>query len=1095
MRHHAVTLAQDVLERPYNATSFARLANELVNKLALQGTTIPVDSKRFEGVVLSARLVGTAQLTDHKALHVLSVELPRRHSVERARTLQRDFVARYLRAYLADAALVAFYTRGEGSWRLSLVTLDVNLGLTEGGTINTTIVVSPAKRYSFLVGPDEKVRTAEQQLLPLLANSSSVPTLQAVEAAFSVEVVSKQFFKDYAGQYENIKAHIRTLLDESPAKLAAFRAAGIDVASFTKRLLGQIVFLYFLQKKGWLGVRGGERWGSGPSDFLRQLIDGDIIPFRNFFNDLLEPLLYEALALKEGSPLYREAGFSMPFLNGGLFEPYKGYDWRSQPLAIPNQAFKNLLDVFDRYNFTVREDHPLEQEVAVDPEMLGKVFEQLIEENERHEMGAHYTPREIVHYMTQEVLVRYLCDVFALERSKTEVEQQALFSASVPIQDSLQFSGMYLSEKRAREFILTDEPLVLAANKKDVPRLARAVDEALARVKVLDPAIGSGAFPLGLINELVRAREALTPYTDDQERTSYDLKWHAITQSIYGADLDQGAVDIAKLRMWLSLVVDEDPTSLTDVHPLPNLEYKIVQGNSVLSMPNALEGRLHGIQEAKARYTILTDPAEKRAMRDQISAALPTDPTMEFDFRAVFSEVFDGPRSGFDICIGNPPYVRHEEIAHLKPHLKANTNDEFGTYESYAGQADLFVYFIERGVKCLRQGGILSYIVSNKWLRSAYGEDLKKFLERSTHLLDLINFGELPVFENAVTYPMILTVKRGTPKKQLFRYAPLSHLDLSALRAIIDEDASDLKGDALDNGIWTLVSKEEGATLNRVWEGSVPMHAFIDEEVYYGVKTGRNEAFVVDEETRDRLIREDESSHELLKPYVGGTDIRQYVVRETGNYLILARRGIDIDSYPAIKRHLETFRSRLEPRPPGVPNKGWLGRKPGAYKWYELQDAIDYHELFEKPKIMFPDMAAGNRFALDTNGLYPTNTGYFVPSDDPYLLAVLNSPVTMFVMQCSAAVYRGGYYRWFEQYVERLPIPEHVNPELRLKIAENVRELHAVLAHVSTGVTDPNRRAHFEARAQELNQHVNLLVYEAFGLTQEAINLIESRTS
>jgi hypothetical protein len=333
--------------------------------------------------------------------------------------------------------------------------------------------------------------------------------------------------------------------------------------------MGQIVFLYFLQKKGWLGVGRDEKgnyrlWGEGPKNFLRRLFDKEYTDYKNFFNDVLEPLFYEALATERRHDSYSRFNCKIPFLNGGLFEPINDYDWDETDILIDNAIFSEILDIFDRYNFTVKEDDPLDKEVAVDPEMLGKVFENLLPENLRKGKGAYYTPRPIVHYMCQESLINYLA---------TECE------GTVPKADIETFIR---KGESAIEFELAKEEGT-KSYKHQIPnsirKNAKLIDEKLTKIKICDPAIGSGAFPVGMLNEIVKARLVLDIYLKTNQ-TVYDIKRHCIQHSLYGVDIDSGAIDIAKLRLWLSLVVDEE--DYHSIKPLPNLDFKIMQGNSLM---------------------------------------------------------------------------------------------------------------------------------------------------------------------------------------------------------------------------------------------------------------------------------------------------------------------------------------------------------------------------------------------------------------------------------------------------------------------------------------------------------------------------------
>ena len=273
--------------------------------------------------------------------------------------------------------MIAYVHDEHTHWRFSMVRREPVVSFTEKGKLRLEKQLTPVRRFSFLVGPGESTHTPQQQLLPLLRDDLHDPTVQGLEQAFDIESVTKEFFEHYKKLFERFKAELERLATHAAPLKAEWAAKGIDSGDFAKKLLGQVVFLYFLQKKGWLGVESGAAWGSGSKDFLRKLFDSH--PYQNFFNDVLEPLFYAALATDRPDQFYAPLGSRIPFLNGGLFEPMQGYDWRGVDILLPNELFADLFSVFDLYNFTVREDEPLDKEVAVDPEMLGKVFENLLE--------------------------------------------------------------------------------------------------------------------------------------------------------------------------------------------------------------------------------------------------------------------------------------------------------------------------------------------------------------------------------------------------------------------------------------------------------------------------------------------------------------------------------------------------------------------------------------------------------------------------------------------------------------------------------------------------------------------------------------------
>jgi len=426
-KQQAQTLIRTTFENPFDKGRFTTLIKNLLNHIetasfTYQGNTIPL---AYQPYITSLERIGKYNDGEHQ-LDILIVKLKRETSLERARTMQRNFIAWYLNGsrggQLKDAALVAFVSPNEDDWRFSLVKMDYRFEEGKNGKTKVKEEFTPARRWSFLVGKNEASHTAQSRLWPILADDEHGPSLARLEEAFNIEKVTKEFFEKYHELYLRTKETLDEIVKTEAKINADFTAKGVETADFAKKLLGQIVFLYFLQKKGWFGVERDADWGSGSKHFLRQLFKGAHGKYKNFFNDILEPLFYEALRIdrRHDDDYYSRFNCKIPFLNGGLFDPINNYDWVHTDILLPDGLFSNqektkqgdtgdgILDIFDRYNFTVKEDEPLEKDVAVDPEMLGKVFENLLEVKDRKSKGTYYTPREIVHYMCQQSLINYL---------------------------------------------------------------------------------------------------------------------------------------------------------------------------------------------------------------------------------------------------------------------------------------------------------------------------------------------------------------------------------------------------------------------------------------------------------------------------------------------------------------------------------------------------------------------------------------------------------------------------------------------------------------------------------------------------------------
>lgn len=620
-RSQAIALVRETFSHGFDEARFAHFVRNLVNHLDESKKQIwTLKKAAFEDYVNHFSRLGTYTDPRGERIDVLTIFLRKETTLARGRVTLRNFVADYMTTGHGQgkaAIIAAFVSPLEDDWRFSFIKLDYTVETTPLGTVTERAQLTPARRYSYLVGEHENCHTAQKQFLALLQTDNADPTVGELEAAFSVEKVTKEFFDQYHTLFEKCRDSLDSFLNSVTAIKEEFDSRGITTDDFAKKLLGQIVFLYFLQKKGWFGVEQGQPWGSGRKDFIRHLFthrtDYAHVPLGrkrspNFFNDILEPLFYEALAAPrlDDDHYYSRFDCRIPFLNGGLFEPLYGYKWIETDILLPDTLFSNheasdeedigtgILDVFDRYNFTVNESEPLEKEVAVDPEMLGQVFENLLPENIRHASGTYYTPRVIVHYMCQHALLHYLAE----RASDIPKADLAVFLRLAERMADFEIKGTKAhADKRLPEVI---------------SRNATRLDSLLGSITVCDPAIGSGAFPVGMMHEIVRARMALTPVLDrsaqrsletkENTRSAYALKRHAIHHSLYGVDEDPGAVEIAKLRLWLSMVVDED--KISDIQPLPNLDYKIMQGNALLE-------EFDGIRLLDDRFLQAPEPARE----------------------------------------------------------------------------------------------------------------------------------------------------------------------------------------------------------------------------------------------------------------------------------------------------------------------------------------------------------------------------------------------------------------------------------------------------------------------------------------------------
>ena len=503
---------------------------------------------------------------------------------------------RMLANFNKKRALIFFVSQNPANYRLSLITIDLEL---KGKKIEK--LYSNPRRYSFLLGTEAKLGTIYDKLLKSksIFETKRVENFSDLKERFSVESVSKQFFKEYKILFEKIKETFKNIPNFNLIASKFPEANFLDL--FSRKLLGQIVFIYFLQRKRWLGGDpSNQEWKDGKTDFLRWAFKYCDKNNLNFFDNFLEKLFYKGLNQQEKSFEFNGMFIKVPFLNGGLFEKFYESD-ETLIFHPPNFLFSNkeetgILDVFDRYNFTIDENTFFEQEVAVDPEMLGKVFENLLPENLRKGKGAFYTPREIVAYMTRESLINYLLSNLQSARMEnSEKPENSQSDLEQKIRRLFEYKDYYISKKESEEYGKEFEKQFF-----EMLDIVEDGNNCLKKIKIVDPAVGSGAFPMGILLEIVSLREYIEKEFLDKKISVYELKKETIQNSIYGVDIDPGAVEIAKLRFWLSLVVDAEKPE-----PLPNLDYKIMQGNSLIE-------RFAGIDIGKSKEY------KRKAVREQI---------------------------------------------------------------------------------------------------------------------------------------------------------------------------------------------------------------------------------------------------------------------------------------------------------------------------------------------------------------------------------------------------------------------------------------------------------------------------------------------
>ncbi len=1101
---------KQVLNSRFDQEQFELFVRNLLNEFEprdnnYSGNLIP---EAFRDHIAHYKRIGKYTDPEGEPMDILIVQTRSVNKLERTRTALRNFVVRHLKNFDKYYALVAFYSKEDDGteWRLSLVKIDIEQERTEKGKIKAKEEIVPAKRFSFLVGENENAHTAQKQLLPLLVNDHSNPLIikekdgdGSVEGAFSIEKVTDEFYEQYKELYLK--------LTESASLTETLEKEGLDPVRFVKKLLGQIVFLYFLQKKGWLGVPMNQKMGQGSKRFLRDKFEDVLEKGGNYFNDFLRFLFYDALAKEhndEGIKYYnKRLGCKIPFLNGGLFEAdYE--NWDTLNLNIDNFLFSNpneknkagdkgtgILDVFDRYNFTIREDEPLEKEVAVDPEMLGKVFENLLDVTDRKSKGAFYTPREIVHYMCQESLIHYLDNTvnnYTESFQSLDSDQASLFGGSSDKKGNLKIEvenkgNIRVPKDDIEQFIrhghlvLEHETTVTGKGKEtgsykyklpeSIRKNAETLNKALAEIKICDPAIGSGAFPVGLLHEIVTARLVLNSFLQKEEYSAYNLKRHAIQESIYGVDIDPSAIDIARLRLWLSMIVDEEDYETIDA--LPNLDYKIVCGNSLIGMPESAMRDLkveEELEKLKEQFFHETEEVEKKALRNQInqkirqlldSAESFAGYNIDFDFKLFFSEVWHR-KDGFDVVIGNPPYYQIQKLARsqIQKDLQAQQ------YETFSRTGDIYELFYEKGYRILKPNGSLIFITSNKWMRAAYGKSTRQFLTTQANPLRIIDFGNVQNFATATVDTNILHFERSSNKKITLgsRIDNDFHPSTHSIQEYILTRAAPFSLTGGDE--WVIISPELLEIKRRVEKLGTPLKDW-DVRINYGVKTGLNEAFIIDKSTKDQLIKDDPKSGEVLWPMLRGKDIQKWVPNFKEFWLVGTHNGtsqieaIEIKNYPEIIKWLDSNEPKLSKRY----DKG--------RSRYHLRDC-SYWADFQMPKIIYPNMTKYMPFVYDKSVHYYSNDKSFIMVGESleYLCCFLNSELFKGIYGDNFPELQGGTRELRKVFMEKISVK---------KIEKNLSQFFEILIQYLLPSAKLQRGSLVDAFFNSLN---DAIIYELY---------------
>ena len=755
----------------------------------------------------------------------------------------------------------------------------------------------------------------------------------------------------------------------------------------------------------------------------------------------------------------------------------RGIEPYGQLMALQNGAnvYKRLTEIYynadDKYNsglfhFKQEKDRfeppdDLTLSLSIDDKILKDIFKSLYYPESPYEFSV--LPADILGQVYEQFLGKVI-HLTPGHRAKVEEKPEVRKAG-----------GVYYTPTYIVDYIVKNTVGKLLEGK--TPKTAE-------KLRILDPACGSGSFLIGAYQYLLdwhrdiyiedgaeKHAKGKNPKLYQRIRNEWRLttaeRKRILLNNIYGVDIDPQAVEVTKLSLLLKVLEGESDQTIKSSfklfheRALPDLGNNIKCGNSLIG-PDYYEGK----------QTSFLDTEE----RERVNA---------FDWEKEFPEIFQA--GGFDAVIGNPPYIRQEMIGDFKEYFQQH-------YKVYNGVADIYVYFIERGINFLNQNGFFSYIVANKWIRANYGMPLRKWL-KDQNIEEIVDFGDLPVFQKATTYPCVIRVVKNKSKKEL-RVTSVKTLSFRDLESYVANQYFTINPLKLDSKGWSLTDSNTQELLEKIKKAGVSLAEYVKGNIYRGVLTGLNEAFVIDAGTKRKLIAEDKKSKELIKPFLLGRDIKRYQPPESNNFLIFTRRGINIKDYPAINRYLSQYKESLLPKPKDWKGAEWKGRKPGNYQWYEIQDAVDYYEEFEKPKIIYPNICKKPEFTLDHTGFYTNQKCFIISYSDKYLLGILNSSVSNFLFNLLLPKLRGDFFEPSYVYFKDFPIRtikdndsvDMLKYNLMIQLVEQMLSLNKQLAAAKTD----HEKTLIQRQIDATDKQIDKLVYELYDLTPEEIAIVEN---
>lgn len=1215
-------IIDNLFENKFNLDNFKEFVANILNaKIANRAESKSI-FKAFFSYITSYQVISEYSDEEKNKIYVMVVKVKEDKDPIRARVKQREFIAKLLREWHKDGALVVFYNEESLHWRMSFIRLNYEFTLK-----GIEEKITPAKRLSYVVGEGEACKTAKDQFYTL-ANLEESVSLSKLEEVFALEKVTNEFFKEYKNKYLDIK---ETLINDenfmAEAKKHDNEKPESFAEGFAKKLMGQISFIYFLQKKGWLGLKMTadklsyeeynkiyeraldkekevlekvydrvdrdtfvlnkeelskldnktesellarafnlpkyfKEWGNGDKKFLRTLFDNHSKNDKNngktFFEDYLEVLFYNNFSEDRGELQYStEFDSRIPFLNGGLFDPYGDYKWRETKFNLKDELFSNddetgILDIFDRYNFTINENDSYETEVAVDPEMLGKVFENLLDVSDRKSKGAFYTPREIVRYMTNESIMNYLLtNLEGKDITKNDLEYLFSLGEFTKEYDQQIFEKDYLSDNKPLSKDIFGMPREIIANSK-------LIDELLIKVKIADPACGSGAFPLGILNEIVRARNVLTFYINmievlkdkdeknywkridkkQKERKLYKLKLETIQNCLYGVDIEPSAIDITKLRLWLSIIVDSDNNN---VRPLPNLDFNFMIGNSLidefegmklfdetllndkvlkkeiskgkigqqkslLGSESIKQGILEDIFSKQARFFNEKNLENKKKLKNEIEKleislikfTLEVNQNLSklneiekgrkerrkpyFLWKLEFAKVFR-ENGGFDIVIGNPPYVgegKKKEI--FIPVQKTSFGEKY-----YIGKMDFWYFFTSLGIELLKENGTLSYIAPNNWTTTAGGKKMRNHIMKEMVIKEFIDFGDYMVFENAMQQTMIFLLQKNKNLKNNVKIAKVldkTNFKYTEFFNRIEQDKNysyyisglnreEYKEDDiivfLNLTLKYILDKLKIGTItlkkDEIAQGIVSPQDFLNKEnsIKLNRKIGEGIFVLNSDEIKEKNFLENEIK-DLIRPYYTTDELKKYALISKNKYWIIYTKSSikeNIENYPKIKEHLNIYSEIIT-----SDNKPYGLHRARDEKFFQGEKIISLRKCVKEPI-----------FTYCKEDCYVPQTFFSIKTDRfnmKYLTGLLNSKLIAFWLRYMGKM-QGSNYQIDKEPLMNIPI----------KIASN--EIEEKIINLVERIVELKK---LDKDTQDLENQIDEMVYGLYELTEEEKDLV-----